>query len=53
MAFAGHCTQSGTHQGGSTKKIQVKHDLGRLYGGQGQNKIGRAHLCHVGIAMHV
>ena len=39
MAFAGHCTQSGTHQWGSTKKIQVKHDLGRsLYGGQGQNK---------------
>ena len=36
------------------KKIQVKHDLGRrLYGGQGQNKIGSAHLCHVGIAMHV
>ena len=24
----------------------------RLYGGQGQNKIGGAHLHHVGIAMH-
>ena len=35
------------------KKIQVKHDLGkRLYGGQGQNKIGGAHLRHVGSAMH-
>ena len=33
------------------KKIQIKHDLGkRLYGGQGQHKIGGAHLCHVGIA---
>ena len=34
----------------STEKIQVKHDLGkRLYGGQCQNnKIGGAHLCHVG-----
>ena len=31
-----------------------KHDLGRRsYGGQGQNKIGGAHLGHVGIAMHV
>ena len=30
----------------------VKHNLGsRLYGGQGQNKLGGAHLCHVGIAM--
>ena len=37
MAFAWHCTQNGTHQWGSTNKIQVKHDLGRrLYGGQGQ-----------------
>ena len=54
MAFAGHCTQSGTHQWESTKKVQVKHYLGgRLYGGQGQNKIGGAHICHVGIAMHV
>ena len=27
------------------KKIQVKQDLGRrLYGGQGQNKIGGAHI---------
>ena len=53
IAFAGHCNQSGTHQWGTTKKIQVKHDLGRrLYGGQGQNKIGGAHLRHVGIAMH-
>ena len=35
------------------KKSQVKHDLWkRLYGGQGQNKIGGAHLGHVGIAMH-
>ena len=35
------------------KKIQVKHDLGRrLYGGQGQHKIGGAHLGHVGIAMN-
>ena len=34
-------------------KIQVKHSLGkRLYGGQVQNKIGGAHLGHVGIAMH-
>ena len=33
------------------EKIQVKHDLGmRLYGGQGQHKIGGAHLGHVGIA---
>ena len=53
IAFAGRCTQSGTHQWGSTKKIQVKHDLGRrLYGGQCQHKIGGAHLGHVGIAMH-
>ena len=37
MAFAGHCTQSGTHQWGSTNKIQVKHDVGsRLWEGQGQ-----------------
>ena len=36
------------------EKIQVKNDLGkRLYGGQGQNKIGGAHICHVGSAMHV
>ena len=35
------------------KKIQVKHDPGRrLYRGQGQNKIGGAHLGHVGITMH-
>ena len=35
------------------KQIQVKHDLGRrLYGGQGQPKIGGAHLGHVGITMH-
>ena len=34
-------------------KIQVKHDLGRrLHGGHGENKIGGAHLGHVGIAMH-
>ena len=33
--------------------MQVKHDLGRrLYGGQGQHKIGGAHLGHVAIAMH-
>ena len=32
---------------------QVKHDLGRrLYGGQGQHKIGGSHLGHVGIAIH-
>ena len=37
---------------GSTKKIQVKHNLGRLYRGQGQSKIGGSHLHHVGIAMH-
>ena len=54
IAFDGRYTQSDTHQWGSTKKIQVKHDLGsRLYGGQGQNKIGGApHQWHVGIAMH-
>ena len=35
------------------EKIQVKHNLGRkLYGGQGQHKIGGAHLHHVGSAMH-
>ena len=35
------------------KKSKVKHNLGRrLYGGHGQNKIGGAHLGHVGIAMH-
>ena len=35
------------------KKIQVKHGLGnRLNAGQGQNKIGGAHLCHVDITMH-
>ena len=35
------------------KKFQVKHYLRkRLYGRQGQNKIGGAHLGHVGIAMH-
>ena len=48
IAFDGRCTQSDTHQ-----KIQVKHNLmKRLYGGQVQNKIGGAHLRHVGIAMH-
>ena len=37
------CTQGGTHQWESTKKIQVKHNLGRrLYGGHGENKIGGA-----------
>ena len=52
IAFTGRCTQRCTHQWESMKKIQVKHDLGSgLYGGQGQNKIGGAHLCHVGIAM--
>ena len=52
MAFAGCCTQSGTHQWGSTKKIQVKHNPGkRLYGGPGQHKIGSAHLGHVGIIL--
>ena len=51
-AFSGCCTQSGTHQSGSMKKIQVKHDLGnRLNGGQGQNKNNSAHLHYVGIAM--
>ena len=36
------------------EKVQVKDDLGkRLYGGQGQHRIGCAHLGHVGIAMHV
>ena len=31
---------------------QVEHDHGsRLYGGQGQNKIGVAHLRHVGVVM--
>ena len=35
------------------EKIQVKHGLGkRLYGGQGQHKIGGAHLGDVGIAMY-
>ena len=35
------------------KKIQVKYDLGRrLYGGQGENKIGGAHLRHVGSAIY-
>ena len=53
ITFAGRCTQGGTHQWESTKKIQVKHDLGRrLYGGQGKKEIGGAHLLHVGIAMH-
>ena len=53
IAFAGHCAQSGTHQWGSTKKIQVKHELGnRLYGSHGQKKIGVAHLRHAGTAMH-
>ena len=34
------------------REIQVKHDLGkRLSGGQGQCKIGGAHLGHVDIAM--
>ena len=33
--------------------IQVKDYLGkRLYGDQGQHKIGGAHLGYVGIAMH-
>ena len=51
--FAGHCTQNGNHQWESTKKIQVKPNLGRrLYRGQGQHKTGGAHLRHVGIAMH-
>ena len=37
----------------NTTSIQVKHNLGRrLYGGHGENKIGGAHLGHVGIAMH-
>ena len=42
MAYdCGCCTQRGTHQRESTKKIQVKHNLRRrLYGGQGENKIG-------------
>ena len=35
------------------KKIQVKHGTGnRLNAGQGQNKIGGAHLHNVGSAMH-
>ena len=35
------------------KNIQVKHGIGnRLNAGQGQNKIGGAHLRHVGITMH-
>ena len=35
------------------KKIQVIHKPGnRLNGGQCHNKIGGAHLHHVGIAMH-
>ena len=52
MAFAGRCTQSGTHQWESTKKIQFIHELGnRLNAGQCQNKIGGEHLHHVGIAM--
>ena len=43
-----------THQWGSMKKIEVKHDLqDRLNEGQGQNKIGElAHLHHVCIAIH-
>ena len=33
------------------KEIQVKHDLwSRLY--EGQNKIGGAHLRHIGSAIH-
>ena len=49
IAFAGCCSQNGTHQWGSTKKIKVKHDLGsRLYVGQCQNKIEGAHLRFVG-----
>ena len=33
---------------------EVIHELGnRLNGGQCQNKIGGAHLCHVVTAMHV
>ena len=36
IAFAGRCTHSGSHQWGSTKKIQVEHNLrSRLYGGKG------------------
>ena len=53
IALAGRCTQSGTYQWGLTKNIQVKHDLrSRLWGGQGQHKIGGAHLGHVGIAIN-
>ena len=45
--------QSGTPQWRSIKKIHVKHDLGnRLNGGQSKNKIGGAHLQHVGIAIN-
>ena len=53
IAFAGCCTQSGTPQWRLMKKIHVKHDFGnRLNGCQGQNKIGGAHLHHVGIEIH-
>ena len=41
VAFAGHCTQSGTTPWRSIKKIHVKHDLGNMLNwGKGQNKIG-------------
>ena len=37
----------------TTKKIQVKHGLwNRINAGKGQNKIGGAHLHHVGCAMY-
>ena len=53
MDFAGCCPQNCTHQYKLTEKIKVERDLGkRLYECQGQNKIGGAHLGHVGIAMH-
>ena len=51
---AGRYTQSGTNQRRLKKKIYVKHDLeNRLNGGQGQNKIGGAHLHNAGIAILV
>ena len=53
MAFAGHCMQTEVVPISEDRRKKVKHNLERrLYGGQGQNKIGGAHLPHVDIAMH-
>ena len=54
ISFAGRCTQIGTYQSGSTKKIEVKYYLGnRLCGCQGHNKIRGSHLHHVGAVYKV